>query len=66
MFKWLVPKRHKDDPTIAEITQGIAKEAVKLESAIVTLDEEVVSMQKQRIAMNNMLDQALEIVAKKK
>lgn len=51
---------------MAEITRGITLETAKLETAIVKLDNEVISMQKERVAMNDMLDQALEIIALKR
>lgn len=65
MFKWLIPKRHKDDPTVADIVKGIQDEGVKLKQAITTLDREVTSMQTERLAMNDVLDQVVSAVARR-
>lgn len=62
-FKWLIPNRHKEDPTVAQIAKGIEDETVRLNQAISNLDNEVVSMQTDRLAMNDVLDEVINAVA---
>lgn len=65
MRLWFLPKKQKDDPTVANISRKITKETVKLEAALVVLDGEVVAMQAERVAMNKMLDEAIAVITKK-
>lgn len=63
MLGWLIPKRHKEDPTVAQIARGIEEESVKLNAAITHLDEEVSSMKTERKRMNDVLDEVVSAVA---
>lgn len=65
-FKSFMPEKAKEDPTVQEISAGIVTETKKLKKAIGDLDKEVASMSMERVAMNNMLDQAVALVARNK
>lgn len=65
-MSWFFPKKAKEDPSVKELTQGIEEQSEKLKTAISDLDNEVSSMKKERKEMDDMLDQAISLVSRKK
>lgn len=63
---WFFPQKAKEDPSVKELTDGIAEETGKLKEAIDILDGEVSSMKRERKEMDDMLDQAIALVSRKK
>lgn len=63
---WLFPKKAKEDQSVKELTEGIAKQTGKLQKAITNLDSEVASMKKERQEMDAMLDEAVSLVSRKR
>lgn len=63
---WFFPQKAREDPSVKELTQGIDEQTGKLKIAIDKLDIEVISMKKERREMDEMLDEAISLVSRRK
>lgn len=69
MWAWIKsikPEKVKNDSSVTDITDKIARATGKLETAIHDLDDEVTGMKTEREAMTEMLNEAVSIVRRKK
>lgn len=58
----IMPRRQKDDPTVAEITTQIAVETQHLADVSKDLTKNVNAMKVEQTAMNKVLDEAILIL----
>lgn len=65
-MSWFFLKKTRQDPSVKELTDEIEMETEKLRNAINTLDSEVSSMKEERKEMDDMLDQAISLVSRKR
>lgn len=65
MFEWLkkvLPKRHKDDPVISNLTDAIVQESANLAEAETNLSKKVGHLRKEGRTMNQVLEEVVILV----